>query len=381
LKTELVETTEELASLREAWNALQDEAARTSVFATWEWQYHWWRAYGRGQRLCVVLVRDEDGALLGILPLYVQTLHPFRGLSTRVLRFVGTGGDTDPDDLGPVLGKGREEEVARALAARVIALWGWDGLLLTDMHPEEPLAAALVAAAPQAGVRVSRGLSARIAYLELPASWDLYLQSLSRERRWRVRNSRKKLEAQVAARFFVWENAETLDQAVDRLVELHHARWSAAGQRHSFSSPEYVACHRGVMRACLERGWLRLYCLEADGRVIAMYYFYRFRNQVFLMQGGFDPGYSRLSPGRVLLGHALEHAIGEGNAALDFLRGEHQYKDELASASRDTVFLAGYRRSLGGRAFRARREHVPRLKGAVKRALLRAGLWKPPAPH
>jgi CelD/BcsL family acetyltransferase involved in cellulose biosynthesis len=221
-------------------------------------------------------------------------------------------------------------------------------------------------------------VSARIPYLELPGSWELYLQSLSRDRRWRLRHSRRKLESQGAARFFVWQSAETIDQAVDRLVELHHARWSAAGQRHSFSSPEYVECHRGVMRACLERGWLRLYCLEADGRLVAMYYFYRFRNQVFLMQGGFDPAYGRLSPGRVLIDYALEHAIGEGNTAFDFLRGEHPYKDELASASRETVFLAAYRRSLGGRALRTRREHLPRLKGVVKAVLTKAGLWKPP---
>src|SRR5262249_15082167 len=138
-----------------------------------------------------------------------------------------------------------------------------------------------------------------------------------------------------------------------------------------FSPPGWGGGTGGARRAGLERGWLRLYCLEADGRLVAMYYFYRFRSQVFLMQGGFDPGLSRLSPGRVLLGYALEHAIGEGNTALDFLRGEHQYKDELASASRDTVFLAGYRRSVGGRA---------PVAGSPARAPAAGGGPAPPAP-
>jgi CelD/BcsL family acetyltransferase involved in cellulose biosynthesis len=42
--------------------------------------------------------------------------------------------------------------------------------------------------------------------------------------------------------------------------------------------------------------------------------------------GGFDPRWSALSPGTLLLGHAIEQATAEGAAAFDFLRGAEAYK-------------------------------------------------------
>ena len=77
---------------------------------------------------------------------------------------------------------------------------------------------------------------------------------------------------------------------------------------HSFASPEYVGFHRAVMAACLARNRLRLYCLELGGQPAAMYYFYKFRDAVYLMQSGFDPDLSAVKPGQVLLGHIVEHA-------------------------------------------------------------------------
>lgn len=381
MKATLFETEEEFASLREAWDSLQQTAKDTSVFATWEWQYLWWKTYGKGRPLKIV-VAQEGGKPVGILPLYVQPQRLFKGMEARLLRFVGTGGDTFPDDLGPVLGGGREAAVSRLLSEFLLSsVRGWDVLMLTDMHSQSPFAEALEGASSHRRLARARGISAQIPYLELPPTWDAYLESLHRDRRWRIRSSRKKLESQFTTRFFVWEDPKTLDGAVDRLVELHQSRWQAAGQSHSFASAEYIAFHRSVMRACLERGWLRLYCLEADGQLIAMYYFYRFRNQVFLMQGGFDPAFAKHKPGHVLMGFALEHAIGEGNTVFDFLRGEHRYKEEMATGNRETVALTVYRRTTGALAYRARREHVPAAKAAVKRALTRMGLMKTAKGH
>ena len=379
MKASVVETEEEFSSLREAWGRLHRDARHASVFSTWEWQFLWWKTYGRNRPLRILLVRDGD-RLVGILPLYLQPQRVVRGVTATLLRLVGTGGDTYPDDLGPILAE--QESAAAVLAESLLAsARGWDVLFLTDLLPQSAFLEKLETACARHRLSRARGISARIPYLDLPASWNDYLESLHRDRRWRIRNSRKKLEAQFKTRFFVWQDAATLDAAVDRLVELHQGRWQAAGQSHSFASDAYIGFHRSVMRACLENGWLRLYCLEADGRLIAMYYFYRFRNQVFLMQGGFDPEFSKHKPGQVLMGHALEHAIGEGNTVFDFLRGEHRYKNELASGSRETVSFTVYRRTAAALAYRARREHLPAMKGAVKRALTRVGLIKPPESH
>jgi CelD/BcsL family acetyltransferase involved in cellulose biosynthesis len=83
------------------------------------------------------------------------------------------------------------------------------------------------------------------------------------------------------------------------------------------------------------------------------------------MQAGFDPSLGRFGVGNVLLGYALEHAVGEGNDAWDFLRGEHRYKEELATAHRETVCLRAFASTPGGLAYRARRIWLPRLKARL----------------
>jgi CelD/BcsL family acetyltransferase involved in cellulose biosynthesis len=365
-----VDTTEGFAALAAEWEALQSEAEPTSIFASFDWQHLWWTWYGRGQALRLLVAR-AGGALVGVLPVYIQTQAMLRW-PVRLLRLVGTGGDTFPDDLGPVLAKGREAEVARALAEAVMRLGGWDVLFLQDMNPRCPFTAELEAAVRRARLPMQTGRSERIAYVDLPPTWEAWLQSLHRDRRYRIKNIRKKLlAAHKDARFFMWDDPATLDAGVDRLVHLHHKRWSQAGQTHAFSSKEYVGFHRAVMRACLTKNRLRLYCLELGGQVVAMFYFYKFRDRVYLMQSGFDPDFASVKPGQVLLGYVVEHAIGEGHTVLDFLRGDHRYKDELATGERETVFVTAFRWRPGALVYRARREVLPVVKRRVLDAVLR----------
>jgi CelD/BcsL family acetyltransferase involved in cellulose biosynthesis len=366
IEVEVVQSDSAFASLAAEWEALQAQAARTSIFESFDWQHLWWRTYGLGRSLKVLVARS-GGAPVGLLALHIESV-PIMRFPVRHLRFVGTGGDTYPDDLGPILAPGREAEIARALAAAVVRLSGWDILMLSDMNPDCPFTAAVAAAARGAGFACETGQSERIAFTNLPATWDAFLQSLHRDRRYRVRNIRKKLiAAHPAARFFVWDDPQTLDQGFERLVHLHQKRWRSIGKAHAFSTAEYRKFHRAVMGACLARDRLRLYCLElAPGDVTAMYYFYKFRKTVYLMQSGFDPDHADVKPGQVLLGHIIEHAISEGHEVLDFLKGDHRYKDELSTGERETSYVTAFRLNPGGVVYRLRRQVLPALMARAR---------------
>lgn len=364
----VVESAAEFATLSEAWEKLQADSDFGGVFECFDFQYLWWQSYGKQHELRL-LVATEGERLVGILPLYIQRAKLLK-LPARILRFVGTGGDTFPDDLGPVLARGREEATARALARAALSLRGWDVMLLTDMNPRCPFTRELGEASASQRLLTSQGQSERIAYMDLPATWEAWLGSLHRDRRYRVKNIRKKLHAAGKARFFVWEDAQSLDQGFDRLVALHHKRWSSVGVKtNAFSSPEYLGFHRALMHAFLPRDRLRLYCLELDEQIVAMFYFYKYVDSVYLMQGGFDPEKGNLKPGQVLLGHIVEHAISDRNRVLDFLRGDHRYKDELASGERETVWFKALRPRPGAVLYEARTRHLPRLKAKLRELL------------
>jgi CelD/BcsL family acetyltransferase involved in cellulose biosynthesis len=362
-RIELLTADADFARLAPEWNMLHDQAAAASIFTSWIWQYQWWQVYGRGQRLRILVAR-EGGRTLGILPLYLDSSSKALGLRVRLLRFVGTGADTHPDDLGPILAAGAEEHAALLLARAALKVRGADLLLATDIDPRSVFGRALEKASAEAHRGCFSGRSERIAYTALPPAWDAFLQSLNSDRRSRMRSARRKTEAH-KARFFLWQGAGTIGEALDKLADLHRRRWAGSGGSESFVTPEYLDFHRRIMQAAYPRGWLRLYCLELDGQVAAITYCYRFRNRVYLMQAGFDPALSKLNPGKVLLGHALEHAIAEGNEAFDFLRGEHRYKDELATGHRDTQCVRVFHLTPGALAYRLRRIWLPLLKARL----------------
>ena len=365
MHVEVLSSANAFAELAPEWNRLHAEASPASVFNSWIWQFQWWLVYGGGQPLRLLVVR-EDERVAGIVALYVQRLRVL-GVPVRVARFVGTGGDTAPDDLGPVFARGEEAAAAPVLARAALRLRGIDAWRFSDLDPRSPFPAALRAAALELGRPATDGAVTPIALLELPATWDAFLRSLGRDRRWQLRRARRRLAERHRVRFFVWEDGARLDAAFDRLAELHRLRWDEAGGSRAFRSGSYLRFHRDVMHSLLARRCLRLYCLEVDDAICAMLYCYRFRNRIYLMQSGFHPALGRLGVGKVLLGYALEHAIAEGNEAWDFLRGEHRYKEELATAHRETIGLEVFAATPGGLASRARRVWLPRLKARLMR--------------
>jgi CelD/BcsL family acetyltransferase involved in cellulose biosynthesis len=239
------------------------------------------------------------------------------------------------------------------------------------MNPECAFTQTINRAVKNARLEALTGRSDRIVYLQLPATWDEWLKGLKSDRRRKVLQTRKKMAE--PNRYFVWSDPATLDQGVDRLVELHRKRWDNGPERsYSWSSPEYIGFHRAVMSACLKKDRLRLYCLELSGQIIALLYFYKFRDQLYLMQSGYDPEHNKLSPGQALLFFVVENAIGEGNKVIDFLKGDHRYKDELATGERETVYLTAFGRRPGAWVYRARRMYLPAIKARLIELLRRA---------
>jgi len=361
---ELLSSADDLTRIAPHWNELHERATAASIFNSWIWQYQWWQVYGRSQPLRILVARDGNRTL-GIVALYVQTVKVL-GLRVRLLRFVGTGADTHPDDLGPVLAVGAEETTALALARAALRVADVDVVLATDIDPHSPFARALEQAAADAGLSRFTSESERIAFTGLPRSWGEFMQSLGSDRRSRIKSARRKT-ADHGARFYLWQDGPGMGTALDRLADLHRRRWQEAGGSGSFASPQYLDFHRRIMQAAFARGWLRLYCLDLDGRLAAMTYCYRFRNRIYLMQAGFDPRQARLNPGKVLLAHALEHAIGEGNEVFDFLRGEHRYKDQLATGHRETECVRVFHRTSAALAYGLRRIWLPIWKARLLR--------------
>ncbi|MGH3134032.1 MAG: GNAT family N-acetyltransferase [Gaiellaceae bacterium] len=295
-----VERVDSFEPLRSEWGALAEGG---SIFATWEWNNAWWRHFGGGRELLLHAVRSDDGRLVAVLPLYV-----WRRRWPRIVRFLGHG---PGDELGPVYARGAAEVAARGLHTALTGL-RWDVLfgeqLPGDERWNEHLNGSTWRRESSPVLRVPDG------------GWEAYLAGRSANFRQQLRRRTRELERRGSVRLRLADET-SLERDLDTLFALHRARWGS--RRTDFADTPF---QREAAGTALERGWLRLWLLELDGRPVAAWHGFQVGAVTSYYQAGRDPAYERLSVGFVLLAHTIRSALEEGATEYRFGRGAEEFK-------------------------------------------------------
>jgi CelD/BcsL family acetyltransferase involved in cellulose biosynthesis len=301
------------AGLDEArWNGLLDRAKLPSVFMTWQWQTVWARSFAAAASLHLLAVSDEDGSLVGLLPLHEA--------EPGILRILGGVDVSDYLDL--VVAAGREEEVWQALLQhRATQPVEWD---LHAIRAASLTLALVPTLAPAHGLRVSTTVEERCPVLHLPESWDEYLGGLSGKDRHELRRKIRKLERELPGPTVrAHQGPDGWDEALGQFLRLH--RLSKVGKAR-FMDDRMERFFREGTLALAAAGWARLWFLESAGAPVASFLCLEFAGSVGLYNSGFDPAHAGLAPGIVLLAHVIRDAIDRRLPTFDFLRGEEPYK-------------------------------------------------------
>jgi CelD/BcsL family acetyltransferase involved in cellulose biosynthesis len=312
------------------WDALAERAG--NVFATSAWTAAWWRHWGAGRRSLIAACRRSDGTLAAVLPMYLASERPL-----RVLRFVGHGAG---DLLGPLCAAPDRAETARVMLALLEERRrSWDVLLAQQLNAGDGWSSAL-------GGRVLRRERSPVLRIRWP-SWNAYLADRSANFRQQVRRRERRLARGRRMEFRRTTAPDALQRDLDVLFALHLARWGDRGSGAFAESRQRF--HRELAACALDRGWLRLWFLELDGRPVAAWYGFRLGGVESYYQAGRDPAWDHVSVGFVLLAHTVRSAIEDGMHEYRFLRGGEGYKDRFTddAGALETFVLA---RGLRGRA-------------------------------
>jgi len=285
-----------LPAVRDDWTRLAE--AHGSFFATPEWLLLWWQHFGAGREL--LLAVDEDA----VLPLYVWRERPL-----RVVRVLGHG---PGDELGP-FGPG-----ARDALRRFVEDGRFDVLACQQLPGPESWLPSL-----PGGSVLSREGSPVLAFEG--RSWEEILKAKSRNFREQVGRRARALERDFDVSYKLVTDADP--SALDTFFRLHalrHPKGSVITRTEDFQR-EFAA-------VAAERGWLRLWLLELDGRAAAAWLGFRFAGSECYYQAGRDPAYDKHSVAFVLLAHSIRAAVEDGAGEYRFLRGDEPYKYRFAES-------------------------------------------------
>lgn len=373
--------------LRGDWQRLSGRGAGDGLFGSYLWNRIWWRFYGELGELRI-MVAEEGGRVIGIWPLFLarRSFHevetdmigprrmvlPGKAAKLRVLAYLGSG-EICSDYLAPLVEPGREAEAVDAMLAHLAGRNDWDLLDLCDMPADDPTLPAITEGLDRHLGKTRRRHRYQAPYAPLAPTYDEYLNTLSKKGRYNARKKTRQLQLNREVKHFFHHDPATLNEALDRLMELHRQRWEEEGLPGVFVNERFVGFHRAIAAEALARDWLRLGFLRVDGETLFSTYAFRVSGRLYLYQQGGNANWHHYNLGYAALGFTVAAACEEGCEVYDFLRGDAEYKGHWARQSRELVQLQAVRRGLRGRLFMIHStiNTDDAVRARIKRAVLR----------
>ncbi len=345
LEVTSVTTHRGLLDLEPAWRELSARSDIAHPFLTHEWIRTWWECFGRSDGLRILVLRDGTGVPVGLIPL--------RSDSTRVcgigLERLGFPWNPHTPRLD-VLVREHQDEAYEALWRHLREEGGdWDLLQLCQLPEDSVASSRLADLASSEGYLIGRWRSSGSPYVSIRGDWETYLEGLSPSFRRTLRNRMRRLEefGEVELETVACEGlpAAELDRALDEGFALEAAAWKGEAGTAIRSRPETRSFYRQLAHRMAARGWLRLDFLKAGGRRLAFSYGLRHGARLYLLKGGYDPEYSRCSPGTVMYGEILRDAFERGLDELDLLGDAEPWKLRWTYETRTHHWLFVFRPS------------------------------------
>jgi CelD/BcsL family acetyltransferase involved in cellulose biosynthesis len=325
MRLELLKEPAALPGIRAAWEALCDELGDSvTAYASYDWHETWWRHYSDAATLQILALWDA-GSLVGIAPLMLRRVS-VHGLPATALCFIGNSQSLNNDFIV------RPADRELFLGELVRYFFGhpehWQLMVLKNLPSTSANYAALVKVLDASGKTWrQKQTSIDSPYLHPSGSWEDYLASRTTRTRKGLRNIQNNLRkaGEVSVR-----NIRTRDEFLDveeEVFAVARQSWTEGGGD-SLASPGNREFFHDLALVCAARGWLSLWTLSLDGRMIAVEFHLRAFGKEHAMRGHYLPEFAALSPGAYLELQILKHAFEEPErvGVYDFCGSFERYK-------------------------------------------------------
>ena len=337
-----IEITDNLSSLMED-TSTWDSLATGMPFRQAAWLGPWWECFGQDSRASVVVARDDQNEIMGLLPLYRRLNHR-NGSNT--LSMIGDG-DACSDYVSVLTLPQNAVEVATAMGRYLGAhasddQHGWDLIDIDGVVEGDVAMGALATGLKEAGASLHASSRMSVWFKPADSSWEEHLKHHGKTQRRKMRRMVEKLDPDHDSdksdglQKVVAANEDELSSLLHAVIELHQKRWEADGESGSFADPRFKEFMRASCRRFLAQGQLHLVGLRKDEQVIAgeLSFIGKDNRVLYAYSSGYDIDFADLQPGRLLCVDSLHELYQSDLAGIDFMRGDEAYKIRYATESK-----------------------------------------------
>jgi CelD/BcsL family acetyltransferase involved in cellulose biosynthesis len=326
LSVEKVETSEALQELRANWKILSEDSKHRNVFTTFEWFSAWnQRAAGASDghsRFPMILVLKSNDRTIAISPLIRRRVSKL-GVVVRKIEFLES--PADYNDL--LLGDDQPENIESILEHLEDRKDDWDIVDLRSLRDSGDTLSRLQNALAKSDLLYRILPEARCPYLPIDCDTSEIIRGFPRSARRTVRNQQHRLDRMKSEglRIRIIEHPEAEPLLLEKFISIEKLK-RVEGK----PIPPLFADAPHVFQSLLDslgpKGWLYAALMELNDDVIAFQFGFRCGHSLWDYSKAYDPKFSRLSPGTMLIPAVLDYGYANGYREYDFLRGEEQYK-------------------------------------------------------
>ena len=277
------------------------------------WLKTWMDHFGRSSALYLLSVGHE-GRTIGIAPLQR------RDATARLI-----GDENVCDNLDFIVAPQKSAEFYRILL-NYLKHNGVKRLELVPVRRNSSVMAHLLPVAEKTGFRISTEDNDISYELDLPDSWEGYLNILSGKERHETRRKLRRLYAAGRINYRMVDDPFAVKKEMEIFLELFR---SNRPDKAEFMKDRMASFFRGLAEALAEARIVRLFFLELDGRPIAATMCFNYHSTMYLYNNGYDERYSSLSVGLLSKVLSIKESIQSGKKTYDFLKGAEVYKKRL----------------------------------------------------
>ncbi|MGQ9539364.1 MAG: GNAT family N-acetyltransferase [Candidatus Bathycorpusculaceae bacterium] len=338
LKLRVISDLGDFERLGTIWNQVLTKSLDSDIFSTWEWIWTWWRHFGKGRQLRV-LVAENNGEVVGIAPLTLSRYNFLRFGKLSRIEFMGF----PQADYNNFIFVKKDGECLKLFLDGLMGFSDWDLLDLRDVREGTASSEILRMLIDDQKFKLRMVGGTLCPYINLPNSVDAFMKGLSRNMRRNLRKRMKRLRENYGVEFMTQRDFSSVDNAMETFFRLHQKRWRLKGEKGAFGSEDFRNFHLDIARVFDERGWLDLRFLAVDDEPIAAAYTFDYNLKKYGYLTGFDPEFRRFGVGNLLKLHLVEECIRRGFREYDLTRDFEPYKADWAT---------GVRRNLSARLVR-----------------------------
>lgn len=306
---------ESFSSLYSYYQKINNGLRWSSLFVLPPWLETWWQEFGSEFDLYLLSIHQEN-KILGIAPLKVK------GETASII------GSSDVSDYVDFITLPGQEQIFFSCLLKYLSDKGISCLDIKHVHPSSSIYRFLINEAKKQHCEVYCEEDDVSLELNLPASWNEYLSSLSRKQRHEVRRKIRRLQEAGSINYHTITDSDEIPQ----LINIFFWMFSESREdKERFLTTSREAFFRSMASKMSEEGLLEVDLLELNDKPVSVILTFAYQNKIYLYNSGYDPEYQHLSVGILLKIFSIKNSIEKNKTMFNFLKGNETYKYRLGA--------------------------------------------------